>query len=99
MRSGTALAAVLHAPPSGWDKETFERVTDALGAALVAAVEGVPRREPRGEKDGAGVYPAPVTPARRPAPPPPLVQPLLIPPADTEEVRPGRGRTTRTAAE
>ena len=55
MRSGTALAAVLHAPPSGWDKETFERVTDALGAALVAAVEGVPRLEPRGEKDGVKV--------------------------------------------
>jgi hypothetical protein len=97
MRSGTALTAVLHAPPSGWDKETFERVTDALGAALVATVEGVPRLEPRGEKDGAGVYPSPVTPARRPAPPP-LVQPL-IPRADTEGVRPGRGRTTRTAAE
>jgi hypothetical protein len=27
-----------HAPPPGWPAETFERVTDALAAALVAAV-------------------------------------------------------------
>jgi hypothetical protein len=27
-----------HDPPEGWSAETFERVTDALAAALVAAV-------------------------------------------------------------
>jgi hypothetical protein len=26
-----------HEPPPGWDAETFERVTDALAAALVAS--------------------------------------------------------------
>jgi hypothetical protein len=28
-----------HDPPSGWTRETFEGVTDALAAALVAAIE------------------------------------------------------------
>jgi hypothetical protein len=27
-----------HEPPPGWDRETFETVTDALARALVAAV-------------------------------------------------------------
>jgi hypothetical protein len=33
-----------HDPPEGWPPEVFERVTDALAAALVAAV----RREQQG---------------------------------------------------
>jgi hypothetical protein len=31
------LRARRHAPPAGWPVATFERVTDALAAALVAA--------------------------------------------------------------
>jgi hypothetical protein len=27
-----------HGPPAGWDREVFERVTDALALTLVAAV-------------------------------------------------------------
>ena len=38
MRSGTVLNAALHAPPPGWDSEAFERLTDAIAVALVAAV-------------------------------------------------------------
>lgn len=33
-----ALEPRRHAPPDGWSREAFERVTDALAAALVAAV-------------------------------------------------------------
>jgi hypothetical protein len=28
-----------HAPPAGWPAEVFERLTDALATALVAAVQ------------------------------------------------------------
>lgn len=31
------LVARRHAPPAGWDAETFERVTDALALALLSA--------------------------------------------------------------
>jgi hypothetical protein len=27
-----------HDPPGGWDSQTFEQITDAIAAALVAAV-------------------------------------------------------------
>jgi hypothetical protein len=47
MRSGIVLKAVLHAPQSGWDHEAFERLTDAIAAALVSAFR---RREDIGEK-------------------------------------------------
>jgi hypothetical protein len=33
----TALQPTRHDPPPGWPPEVFERVTDALAAALVAA--------------------------------------------------------------
>jgi len=33
-----ALEPRCHTPPPGWSLETFERVTDALAAALVASV-------------------------------------------------------------
>jgi len=33
----SALEPRLHEPPAGWSRETFEAVTDALAAALVAA--------------------------------------------------------------
>jgi hypothetical protein len=36
-----------HEPPEGWSRETFEAVTDALAAALVAAVR---RQEERTAK-------------------------------------------------
>ena len=35
-----------HAPPEGWPVETFERVTDALAAALVAAWVQAQRQGP-----------------------------------------------------
>jgi len=34
----SALQPRRHAPPEGWDAQTFERVTDAIAAALIAAV-------------------------------------------------------------
>jgi len=34
----SALEPRRHAPPEGWDAQTFERVTDEIAAALVAAV-------------------------------------------------------------
>jgi hypothetical protein len=45
------LAPRRHNPPSGWSRETFERVTDALAAALVAAVrrQATERAEARPE--------------------------------------------------
>jgi hypothetical protein len=43
-----------HGPPPGWPAETFERLTDALAAALVAAIrrqaaEDLPIRPARTE--------------------------------------------------
>lgn len=43
------LRAQRHAPPPGWGAETFERLTDALAAALVAAVRR--RQAEEGEQD------------------------------------------------
>ena len=34
-----------HEPPDGWTRETFEKVTNALARALVAAVRQHERRE------------------------------------------------------
>jgi hypothetical protein len=34
----STLRAQKHAPPPGWSRETFERVTAAIAAAMVAAV-------------------------------------------------------------
>jgi hypothetical protein len=42
-----SLRATRHDPPEGWSAETFERVTDALAAALIAAVRRVEQREER----------------------------------------------------
>jgi hypothetical protein len=40
-----------HDPPEGWDAATFERLTDALAQALVAAVRrDVEQREREGER-------------------------------------------------
>lgn len=46
-----ALEPRRHAPPQGWAAATFERLTDALAAALVAAVRhgSVTLTEPSGE--------------------------------------------------
>ena len=46
-----ALEPKRHAPPEGWDVTTFEAVTDALAAALVAAVRRA-EREPRPPNHG-----------------------------------------------
>jgi hypothetical protein len=35
-----------HAPPEGWDAQTFERVTDAIAAAFVAAVRRTDVKNP-----------------------------------------------------
>lgn len=40
-----------HEPPQGWGAETFELLTDALAAALVAAVRR--RQATEGEQDSA----------------------------------------------
>lgn len=37
-----------HAPPAGWSRETFERVTDALARILVSAYRRAVEREERG---------------------------------------------------
>jgi hypothetical protein len=38
MIDASALQPHRHTPPDGWPPEVFERVTDALAAALVSAV-------------------------------------------------------------
>ena len=35
----SALEPRRHDPPPGWDAETFEAVTDAIAAALIASLE------------------------------------------------------------
>ncbi len=42
-----------HEPPAGWDATTFDAVTSALAAALVAAV----RREANGDDDARAANP------------------------------------------
>lgn len=42
-----------HDPPPGWSRETFERLTDALAAVLIAAVRREAEREAEA-REGAG---------------------------------------------
>jgi hypothetical protein len=41
-----ALQPQRHEPPPGWPRETFERLTAALAAALVAAYRRAAEEEP-----------------------------------------------------
>ena len=45
MTAPPALEPRRHDPPAGWDREAFEKLTDAIAAALIAAVRRAAERK------------------------------------------------------